>query len=239
MQLNRDSRDDTYMYDDAIVTSSGMRMPHQGHWYDEPPYESDPDDFLMSGMRYAGGGGVGVGGAPGGPSATIQGSRVCYTSNGREGQGVISLRSAGDISIPQRGPVRRGLIVPQQPPNPPTIIPLKHARSHDRESGDYAGSISDLHSVTSRLSQVSNQTIKLLLSFNIFYIKMKSSTSTIKVIVTCHPKELRGYSAGLSANTIWKVVIAFFINLINDIIILNDGGEYLKTGCLSGTGKGG
>ncbi|XP_055589776.1 uncharacterized protein LOC129741966 [Uranotaenia lowii] len=155
MQLNRDSRDDTYMYDDAIVTSSGMRMPHQGHWYDEPPYESDPDDFLMSGMRYAGGGGVGVGGAPGGPSATIQGSRVCYTSNGREGQGVISLRSAGDISIPQRGPVRRGLIVPQQPPNPPTIIPLKHARSHDRESGDYAGSISDLHSVTSRLSQVS------------------------------------------------------------------------------------
>ncbi|EAT45530.1 AAEL003199-PA [Aedes aegypti] len=120
-----------------------MRMPHQGHWYDEPPYESDPDDFLMSGMRHAG------------PSATIQGGRVCYTSNGREGQGVISLRSAGDISIPQRGPIRRGLIVPQQPPNPPTIIPLKHARSHDRESGDYAGSISDLHSVTSRLSQVS------------------------------------------------------------------------------------
>ncbi|XP_062702202.1 uncharacterized protein LOC109400126 [Aedes albopictus] len=141
LQLNRDSRDDTYMYDDAVTNV--MRMPHQGHWYDEPPYESDPDDFLMSGMRHAG------------PSTTIQGGRVCYTSNGREGQGVISLRSAGDISIPQRGPIRRGLIVPQQPPNPPTIIPLKHARSHDRESGDYAGSISDLHSVTSRLSQVS------------------------------------------------------------------------------------
>ena len=28
------------MYDDAA----------RGHWYDEPPYESDPDDFLMSGM---------------------------------------------------------------------------------------------------------------------------------------------------------------------------------------------
>uniref|UniRef100_A0A182T5H7 Uncharacterized protein n=2 Tax=Neocellia TaxID=44535 RepID=A0A182T5H7_9DIPT len=115
----------------------------------------------MSGMRqigaagYAGDGGGGGGGdSGGGPSATIQGGRVCYSTNGREGQSVISLRSAGDISIPQRGP-RRGLIVPQQPPNPPTIIPLKHARSHDRESGDYAGSISDLHSVTSRLSQVS------------------------------------------------------------------------------------
>lgn len=32
--------DDTYMYDDAA----------RGHWYDEPPYESDPDDFLMSGL---------------------------------------------------------------------------------------------------------------------------------------------------------------------------------------------
>lgn len=47
------------MYDDAVT--SVMRMPHQGHWYDEPPYESDPDDFLMSGMRHGGG-----------PSATIQ-----------------------------------------------------------------------------------------------------------------------------------------------------------------------
>lgn len=32
--------DDTYMYDDAA----------RGHWYDEPPYESDPDDFLMTGI---------------------------------------------------------------------------------------------------------------------------------------------------------------------------------------------
>ncbi|ETN61192.1 hypothetical protein AND_007157 [Anopheles darlingi] len=128
LQLSRDSRDDTYMYDDAVT--SVMRMPaHQGHWYDEPPYESDPDDFLMSGMRQIGAGYAGDGGGGGGgPRATIQGGRVCYSSNGREGgQSVISLRSAGDISIPQRGP-RRGLIVPQQPPNPPTIIPLKHAR---------------------------------------------------------------------------------------------------------------
>lgn len=37
--------DDTYMYDDA---ARGSIRPHQmGHWYDEPPYESDPDDFLM------------------------------------------------------------------------------------------------------------------------------------------------------------------------------------------------
>lgn len=118
----------------------------------------------------------------------LQGGRVCYTTSPREGPGVISLRSAGDISVPQqRGPIRRGLIVPQQPPNPPTIIPLKHARfvqkisllflqmhniisifnlrSHDRESGDYAGSISDLPSVASRLSQVSvsNPIKKILL----------------------------------------------------------------------------
>ncbi|XP_017058120.1 uncharacterized protein LOC108099255 [Drosophila ficusphila] len=157
--------DDTYMYDEALRTGGGMGiaglgMPigvggggggaahyavsalhHQGHWYDEPPYESDPDDFLMGGLNC-------------GPAATIQGGRVRF-SNNRESTGVISLRSAGDISLPQRGPPRRGLIVPQQPPNPPTIIPLTHARSHDRESGDYAGSISDLQSVTSRLSAVS------------------------------------------------------------------------------------
>lgn len=41
--------DDTYMYDDA---ARGSIRPHQmGHWYDEPPYESDPDDFLMAGIN--------------------------------------------------------------------------------------------------------------------------------------------------------------------------------------------
>lgn len=50
--------DDTYMYDDAIATSNYRNIhPHHQHWYDEPPYESDPDDFLMSGI---------------GPAATIQ-----------------------------------------------------------------------------------------------------------------------------------------------------------------------
>lgn len=116
---------DTYMYDDSIATNNYSNV-HQQHWYDEPPYESDPDDFLMAGM--------------GGAAATIQvckkgkyqqrnllsshrpqGGRVRYTTNG---QGVISLRSAGDISISQQQPVRRGLII-QQPPNPPTVIALK------------------------------------------------------------------------------------------------------------------
>lgn len=51
------SVDDTYMYDNAVRGAIGR--PHQGHWYDEPPYESDPDDFLMSSMNA-------------GPAATIQ-----------------------------------------------------------------------------------------------------------------------------------------------------------------------
>ena len=34
-------RDDTYMYDDEM-----QRLGQ--HWYDEPPYESDPEDFLMA-----------------------------------------------------------------------------------------------------------------------------------------------------------------------------------------------
>lgn len=54
--------DDTYMYDDAARGALGRN--NQGHWYDEPPYESDPDDFLMSGM---------------GPAATIQVSLLFFT----------------------------------------------------------------------------------------------------------------------------------------------------------------
>ncbi|KAL1117575.1 hypothetical protein AAG570_003890 [Ranatra chinensis] len=34
--------DDTYMYDDEMQRLGGH------HWYDEPPYESDPEDFLMA-----------------------------------------------------------------------------------------------------------------------------------------------------------------------------------------------
>lgn len=58
---------------------------------------------------------------------------------------MISLRTAGDISLPRdrsrKGATStmRGLIVPQGHNNPPTIIPLTHSRA-SRESGDYASS---------------------------------------------------------------------------------------------------
>ncbi|XP_011878389.1 PREDICTED: SAM and SH3 domain-containing protein 1-like isoform X3 [Vollenhovia emeryi] len=152
MQLGRDGRgqlpgDDTYMYDeDARCGGAGGLGPGPGgHWYDEPPYESDPEDFLM--------------GASGGPvpTATIQNGRVCFTLNMRpetRGEGVISLRTAGDISLPRdrsrKGATStmRGLIVPQGHNNPPTIIPLTHSRA-SRESGDYASS--DVQSEASAL----------------------------------------------------------------------------------------
>ncbi|XP_052740830.1 uncharacterized protein LOC112055865 isoform X3 [Bicyclus anynana] len=124
--------DDTYMYDDEARGLSG-----RGHWYDEPPYESDPEDFLMGG---------------GAPAASFQNGRVCFTLNLRNeprGEGVISLRSAGDISL-ARAP-RRGLIIPQSGPYPTTVIPLRTAR--DRESEDYAAS--DIQSIGSRLSGIS------------------------------------------------------------------------------------
>ncbi|CAG9795103.1 unnamed protein product [Diatraea saccharalis] len=124
--------DDTYMYDDEARGLTG-----RGHWYDEPPYESDPEDFLMGG---------------GTPAAQFQNGRVCFTLNLRNeprGEGVISLRSAGDISL-ARAP-RRGLIIPQSGPYPTTVIPLRTAR--DRESGDYAAS--DIQSIGSRLSGIS------------------------------------------------------------------------------------
>lgn len=120
------SLDDTYMYDeDARMLAPGSHGKNdRGHWYDEPPYESDPEDFLM--------------GSSPGPTATIQNGRVCFTLNLRQeprGEGVISLRSAGDISLPRdvpnasspRGTARRGLILPQVG-LPPTIIPLTHSR---------------------------------------------------------------------------------------------------------------
>lgn len=124
------------MYDDSIGSSNYSNV-HR-HWYDEPPYESDPDDFLMTGMGAAAKIQVRHRTVelqnnfflyPTLPKslnffslsfAFIKDGRVCFTN----GPGVISLRSAGDISVSQQRPVR-GLIVPQQPPNPPTIIPLK------------------------------------------------------------------------------------------------------------------
>ncbi|KAK1120420.1 hypothetical protein K0M31_012401 [Melipona bicolor] len=142
MQLGREGRgqlpgDDTYMYDEDARCGGGLGLgPGGQHWYDEPPYESDPEDFLM--------------GASGGPvpTATIQNGRVCFTLNLRpenRGEGIISLRTAGDISLPRdrsrKGATStmRGLIVPQGHNNPPAIIPLTHSRA-SRESGDYASS---------------------------------------------------------------------------------------------------
>ncbi|XP_020708622.1 uncharacterized protein LOC105686971 isoform X4 [Athalia rosae] len=164
MQLGRDGRgqlpgDDTYMYDEDARCGGAGGPPVGGtgpgpggpagppghHWYDEPPYESDPEDFLM--------------GATGGPvpTATIQNGRVCFTLNLRpenRGEGVISLRTAGDISLPRDRSRKagmstmRGLILPQGHNNPPTIIPLTHSRA-SRESGDYASS--DVQSEASAL----------------------------------------------------------------------------------------
>lgn len=66
--------DDTYMYDEDArcggagggsgPVPGGPAGPGGHHWYDEPPYESDPEDFLM--------------GATGGPvpTATIQNGRL-------------------------------------------------------------------------------------------------------------------------------------------------------------------
>uniref|UniRef100_A0A8D9EPI0 Sterile alpha motif domain-containing protein 5 n=1 Tax=Cacopsylla melanoneura TaxID=428564 RepID=A0A8D9EPI0_9HEMI len=137
--------DDTYMYDDEMLRHYGP------HWYDEPPYESDPEDFLMVGQEQPNG-------------------RVCYTLsnrpesalhhrprglrpplNGGEGS-VISLRSAGDISLPhsaRHSVHQRGLLLPHTG----LIIPL---RGNNRESGDYAAS--DVQSICSRLSSVSMET---------------------------------------------------------------------------------
>jgi SAM and SH3 domain-containing protein 1 len=52
--------DDTYMYDDDALQQQNqqLQLPQQRpkrpnrplHWYDEPPYESDPEDFLMGGL---------------------------------------------------------------------------------------------------------------------------------------------------------------------------------------------
>jgi hypothetical protein len=44
--LQQGRSDDTYMYDDSIGSNYSNV---QRHWYDEPPYESDAEDFLMSG----------------------------------------------------------------------------------------------------------------------------------------------------------------------------------------------
>ncbi|BES94510.1 SAM domain (Sterile alpha motif) [Nesidiocoris tenuis] len=117
--------DDTYMYDE-----DSARLGQ--HWYDEPPYESDPEDFLMSDTP------------PGGPHA-----RLCFAMGGANDQmgvesEVISLRSAGDISLPHH---QRAILVPPH---------SRALRGANRESGDYAAS--DVNSICSRLSSLSMET---------------------------------------------------------------------------------
>ncbi|KAK9506211.1 hypothetical protein O3M35_008185 [Rhynocoris fuscipes] len=129
--------DDTYMYDDE------MSRIGQQHWYDEPPYESDPEDFLMQ--------------ADSSPpvAVALHNSRLCFTmrtsgedciggTRASEVSEVISLRSAGDISLPSQ---QRTLLVPCH---------TSRSNRNNRESGDYAAS--DVNSICSRLSSLSMET---------------------------------------------------------------------------------
>ncbi|XP_049770982.1 SAM and SH3 domain-containing protein 1-like [Schistocerca cancellata] len=182
--------DDTYMYDDD-ARCSGLGP----HWYDEPPYESDPEDFLMGGQPV--------------PTATIQNGRVCFTLNLRQqphGEGVISLRSAGDISVPretgssswaraqtiggvQRTSARRGLLVPPSGP----IITSSH-----RESGDYAGS--DVQSIGSRLSTMSIETSRSEQTENPTNISSPSYISHMTMGKGRHFRKTMGYTSRSSAS---------------------------------------
>ncbi|KAK4288639.1 hypothetical protein Pmani_038341 [Petrolisthes manimaculis] len=86
-------QDDTYMYDDDVgaggvagagaggAGAGGTGLAHPHHWYDEPPYESDPEDFLIGKDAYRE------------PAGAL---RVVMTE-----EDVISLRTAGDISLPR------------------------------------------------------------------------------------------------------------------------------------------
>lgn len=105
-------------------------------WYDEPLYANDTDaEFYMFGRE----GSAGCGGE-------AQGRRT-LNSRREQRNGVISLRSAGDISLPQNGNgnCRGG--------------GGGAARNHNQHkfqgNGDYSGSVSDIQSVTSRMSSVS------------------------------------------------------------------------------------
>ncbi|CAB0042606.1 unnamed protein product [Trichogramma brassicae] len=149
MQFGRDSHDpydDTYMYDEELKVKEFQKLETGGqgdiqHWYDEPPYESDPEDFLMSynseDLNKS-------------CAASNRGCNTLGTYLKKQDEGIISLRTAGDISLPkERDRItcssRRGLILPQGNNIMPTVIPLKHSRTC-RESGEYT---SDLQSRSS------------------------------------------------------------------------------------------
>lgn len=87
-------QDDTYMYDDDVGEAGAgagvgvLGPPH--HWYDEPPYESDPEDFLIGKDAYS------VLPVPPPREPYGGGLRVVVTE-----EDIISLRTAGDISVPR------------------------------------------------------------------------------------------------------------------------------------------
>ncbi|XP_069168435.1 uncharacterized protein [Procambarus clarkii] len=80
--------DDTYMYDDDVGDDGAVVGAAQGclgpphHWYDEPPYESDPEDFLIGKDTFR--------------EPHVSSLRVVMNE-----EDIISLRTAGDISVPR------------------------------------------------------------------------------------------------------------------------------------------
>ncbi|XP_058791088.1 uncharacterized protein LOC131664201 [Phymastichus coffea] len=144
MQLGQNSQkqcpmDDTYMYDEdakfGILEASESTRSGIQHWYDEPPYESDPEDFLMSCSNVK-------------TSSRSLGNneRTCETLNDDSKmmmKGLASSQLYSDVKTKEKSrkayATMRGLIVSQGQNNPPTIIPLTHSRS-SRESGEYASS---------------------------------------------------------------------------------------------------
>ncbi|XP_059620797.1 uncharacterized protein LOC132264564 [Phlebotomus argentipes] len=126
------------MYDDAARgafvgthPSLAARLPRQ--WYDEPLYANDTDEFLMSRRAEAG------------QLDHMQDDQVFFSPQSADEAGVISLRSAGDISLPHRNGHSRRY----------SRQPGAVTRLRERENGDYSSSVSDIQSVTSRLSSVS------------------------------------------------------------------------------------
>lgn len=125
---------------DASSAAATVDYPHHQltmhrQWYDEPLYANDTDEFYMHGRDGSAAGGAG-GGAQG------QQRRTTLNSRREQRNGVISLRSAGDISLPQNGNCRKGGVA-------------RDSQHKFQSNGDYSGSVSDIQSVTSRMSSVS------------------------------------------------------------------------------------
>lgn len=111
------------------------QLTMQRQWYDEPLYANDSEDFYVFGRD---------GGPVGGPGQ--QGRRQMTNHRREQRNGVISLRSAGDISLPQNGSNRR---------SNGSSGGGGGGRRQFQGNGDYSGSVSDIQSVTSRMSSVS------------------------------------------------------------------------------------